>query len=48
MNIKIINIDTIHNNEYVLHDVKEIIAVDFFKPAHKDCYAATLICKMKD
>lgn len=48
MKLKIFNIDTIHNNEYIIPDVKEIIAVDFFNPPHKDCHAATLICRMED
>jgi len=45
MELKIITIEIAHKNEYVLPDVKEIIAVDFYETKHER--NAALICRME-
>jgi hypothetical protein len=44
MNIKIINIELVHQNEYDLSDIREIVAVDFFET--DDIPRARLIRRM--
>lgn len=41
MKLKIIHLDLKHNNEYILHDVKDVVAVKF--PPDKG--EAFLICR---
>ena len=52
MKLKIFNITIAHNEEYILPNVKEIIAVDFFDAKHnfatEDVRNAALICRMED